>query len=579
MNLKKVSIAGILTISICILVTFFISIIAFVIYNIYYSEQIKNLNSEINNLSEKLSDSLVYPMWNFDEEQINFLIVNSMDKNICSISVLFKEEILQYHIPVKRRIYTRNDKWEMINGTGDDFFKGEILKKKEIKKNDIVLGYLEISATERFIKSESNKNTFIFFTIFILFDLIFIGTLYLLLHFIVLKPLKKIEKIALNFENISLFNTEDKNDIFIGEISVLKESLLNLIKLLNKRYQEIKYNEDFLNDIIENIPDMVFVKDARTLNLIKLNKAVEDFFGFSRYELIGKNNYDYFEKEYADNFTKSDREVLDSKTLYDIPEEHVKTKHSKEKILHTKKIPLLDENNNSQYLLGISEDITDKKSSEKKLKTALKEKEVLLKELYHRTKNNMQVIVSFLKIQASYSNDENFNILVKDIILRIKSMSLAHQMLYKSKDLSSINFSGYIKELVESIMEFNNVKKESVSVEFDLEKFDVLIDVAIPCGMVVNELITNIFKYAFPDNVSGKIFIKIKKEHDFINIIISDNGIGIKPGIDLRKVKSLGIQTVFNIIELQLLGTIRYEVNNGLIWNIKFKDDLYNDKL
>lgn len=121
-------------------------------------------------------------------------------------------------------------------------------------------------------------------------------------------------------------------------------------------------NEKFLFSIIENIPDMIFVKDAKDLRFVRFNKAGEDLLGYDRKDLIGKNDYDFFPKDEADFFTNKDREVLNSKKMLEIPEEKINTKHKGERILHTKKIPILDESGKPIYLLGISEDITDVKN-------------------------------------------------------------------------------------------------------------------------------------------------------------------------------------------------------------------------
>jgi len=132
--------------------------------------------------------------------------------------------------------------------------------------------------------------------------------------------------------------------------------------------KKLKRSEMFLNAIVENIPNMIFVKDAVELRFVRFNKAGEDLLGYSRRELIGRNDYDFFLKEEANLFTRKDREVLDRGTLFDIPDEPILTKHKGQRVLHTKKIPLLDEKGQPEYLLGISEDITERKRAEEKIK-------------------------------------------------------------------------------------------------------------------------------------------------------------------------------------------------------------------
>ncbi len=151
------------------------------------------------------------------------------------------------------------------------------------------------------------------------------------------------------------------------EWDAIEQGLNKMAADLSKSYTALKKNELFLEAIIENIPDMIFVKDAEELRFVRFNKAGEDLLGHDRQALIGRNDYDFFPKEEADFFTKKDRKVLNSGTLLDIPEEPILTQYKGERILHTKKLPLMDEQGQPEYLLGISEDITESKFTEKAL--------------------------------------------------------------------------------------------------------------------------------------------------------------------------------------------------------------------
>lgn len=207
------------------------------------------------------------------------------------------------------------------------------------------------------------------------------------------------------------------------------------------------------------------------------------------------------------------------------------------------------------------------------INAALKEKELLLRELYHRTKNNMQVIRSILVLQAAYTQNEEVKKIVSEIEYRIQAMAMVHQMLYQSKSLSNIDLREYLCNLGYYIMQGHGISTKQVSLLFDMENMAVLIDTAIPLGLIFNELVTNAFRHAFPGNLEGEIKVRvIKTDDNFIEIFFSDNGVGVPPEFDFRTQNSLGIQTIISICEHQLRGTIDFESGKGTMYHIRFKD-------
>ena len=224
----------------------------------------------------------------------------------------------------------------------------------------------------------------------------------------------------------------------------------------------------------------------------------------------------------------------------------------------------------------ISHEITLRKQAEEQIKQSLEEKEVLLKEIHHRVKNNMQVISSILNLQAGYVKDPETQDMFKESIDRIRSMALVHEMLYQSKDLGKIAFGEYIKSLASYLVRSYRKKSSTVQLRMDVDDVIKSINMGIPCGLIINELISNSLKHAFADGKEGEISIEIKSDGDSrINMNVGDNGIGFPEEIDFRKTKSLGLQLVMTLVQ-QLGGRIELERSAGTAFRISFQEKEYS---
>ena len=279
-------------------------------------------------------------------------------------------------------------------------------------------------------------------------------------------------------------------------------------------------------------------------------------------------------------------------------------------------------------MFGTTLDITDRKQREEQVKASLREKEILLKEIYHRTRNNMSVICSLLSMQSKTTKDKQVLTILKGIDNRIRSMSLVHSKLYQSKDLSNINLKSYIEDLTYNLISSYQISPGKIPLKLTADDVLISIDCAIPCGLAINEIITNSLKYAFPDNREGEIKITLrliadcglrnadyeqslelpKSENparpirplpggqmtggrnpkslpdkrqagEMIELMIADNGIGIPEGFDLRNTKTLGLQLVVGLIENQLGGKIELNCENGVEYLIRFKEPSYGKRV
>ena len=223
-----------------------------------------------------------------------------------------------------------------------------------------------------------------------------------------------------------------------------------------------------------------------------------------------------------------------------------------------------------RHLLLMLDDITERKHSEKQQKASLAEKEALLKEIHHRVKNNMQIAASLMFLQAqSVENPEVLQAL-QDSQERIKSMGLVHELLYRSGNFSKVLFSEYIGELVQSLQGsyISNVQ-QNISLRVEADGIALPVDAAVPCGLITNELITNSFKYAFPNTNTGEIFVRFVREENLYKLTVTDNGIGLPADYDWQAPKSLGLNLVRTLAG-QLDGEVRFENDNGLKTSLVF---------
>lgn len=218
---------------------------------------------------------------------------------------------------------------------------------------------------------------------------------------------------------------------------------------------------------------------------------------------------------------------------------------------------------------GLAYGITDKKKTERSLLESLHEKEVLLKEVHHRVKNNLQIISSILNLKDSVVGDDpKMRELLRETQDRIRSMAFIHESLYRTKNFSSIDLADYIDSLSRNLMMSYSVSGQ-VELERDLEPVLLGLDQAIPCGLILNELISNALKHAFPGGAKGRIRIALKAADDKISLAVTDNGVGLPPGFDPKKHANLGLQLVHTLID-QLDGRISSDTGTGAAYLITF---------
>jgi PAS domain S-box-containing protein len=235
-------------------------------------------------------------------------------------------------------------------------------------------------------------------------------------------------------------------------------------------------------------------------------------------------------------------------------------------------VPLVDEQGKIYQILGITHDITARKQAETKIQESLREKEVLLKEIHHRVKNNLQVISSLLDLQSQYLNDSVMLEVFRESCNRVRSMALVHEQLYQSKDCAKISCVEYFQDLTNYLCRVYGVKANKITLQLEVDQINLNINTAIPCGLIVNELVSNALKYAFPNGLQGVIKVALcsLNRSQFL-LMVKDNGIGFSRDWEFNRVKSLGLQLV-RVLTNQLEGTLEIEHNGGTEFRIQFSD-------
>ena len=230
--------------------------------------------------------------------------------------------------------------------------------------------------------------------------------------------------------------------------------------------------------------------------------------------------------------------------------------------------PYFDDNGVITHAVVTTYNITDRVKTENQIKASLLEKENLLKEVYHRVKNNLQIISSLLNLQSGFISDKGSLEIFREMRDRIMAMALVHEKLYKSDNLTQIDFSGYIDDVGGKLFQSYEITPNTVTLETSLDKVDLSIDKAIPSGMIISELLSNCLKHAFPEGRMGKIEIALRREkNNLIHLTVKDNGIGFPADIDFRNTETFGLQLINSLVD-QLHGTVEIERDGGTTFKI-----------
>ncbi|WP_300456055.1 PAS domain S-box protein [Accumulibacter sp.] len=234
--------------------------------------------------------------------------------------------------------------------------------------------------------------------------------------------------------------------------------------------------------------------------------------------------------------------------------------------------PLTDAAGEVVGVMSLLRDVTAEKHAEERVQSALHDREVLLKEIYHRVKNNLQVVASLLSLQGRGIDDPRLSEVLADSVARVKAMALVHEQLYRSGDLARIALGSYLRSLMDSLDQAVMASRRGITLRVEADDTRVSIDTAVPCGLLVNELVTNALKHAFPAGAGGTVVTRFSADADgMLTLEVSDNGIGIAEDFDFRRSSSLGLRLVVSLTD-QLEGQMSLEGAGGTRYRLRFRE-------
>lgn len=334
------------------------------------------------------------------------------------------------------------------------------------------------------------------------------------------------------------------------------------ISELKKINDTLKVSEERYRSLVENSPIIIMTTNKEEIiqftNFSGGNRPVS--------EIIGNSVYQFLAPEYHALVREAHKKVFSTKKIATYETEGFDINGAR--IWFQTHVGPMFSGNEVTGLTLFTRNISERIENEEKIKRSLKEKEVLLQEVHHRVKNNLQIISSILNLQTRSISDKKVLELIKETRYRIMSMSFIHDLLYQTKDFTNIDFSRYLENITSNIMNTYTLNK-NITLNLAIESILLNLDSAIPCGLIVNELITNAFKYAFPAGKEGEISIELKRNNNRVTLSVADNGVGIDKQVDYKTTESLGFQLI-NSLVTQIEGELHYENNNGTKFTVSF---------
>lgn len=339
----------------------------------------------------------------------------------------------------------------------------------------------------------------------------------------------------------SLIDTEvSLNSLSLGG-NIYIQAIVRDITKQKENERKLRRSEELFRNLFLQAPSAMVMVDTEN-KISKINKSFEQLFGYTEEEVLGQNLDEILSS--GDGAPKMSNEGLHGNRLYKDIRRYTKEGEQLDLLLSI--IPVhLDGEPIAGF--GIYVDISEQKEYERKLKQSVHEKKILLEEIHHRVKNNLAIVSGLLQMQVMSVDDERLASYLQNSQLRIQSMSIVHEMLYQSKTLSEIEMDSYIEKLVRVISNTLQPEGKDIDVNVSSEDFWLNINQAIPCALIVNELVTNSYEYAFEGRDSGQLDVSVSKKEDIVRVGVRDDGIGLPENFEEIRQTSLGMSLVENL--------------------------------
>jgi PAS domain S-box-containing protein len=344
-----------------------------------------------------------------------------------------------------------------------------------------------------------------------------------------------------------------------------------------KAEQFLKESESKYRTLFETANDAIFILE-RSYYVDCNIQAVKLLNVESKDDIIGRNLSDFSPERQPDGLYSKEK----ASKIIQLAIEGEPQFFQWRIMLPSKKLVDVEVNLNSfqsldkKLLIAIVRDITERKKAEEKIKKSLKEKEVLLREVHHRVKNNLQIISSIINLQANNTKVEEIKMIIKEIRNRILSMALIHEKLYQSDNIAKVDFATYVRSLIRGLFSTYAVTEKKIKIDIDIYDVQLNLDFVVPCGLIINEVVSNSIKYAFPGDMSGRIKVSFQPSEDGKGFVLDiiDNGVGMPGHIDFNKTETLGLRLIRALIT-QLNGKVSIDRATGTHYHIEFKSKWY----